>query len=145
MAWFCELRPCLADPPAESPSTRKSSEYAGFFSRQSASFPGSPPPTPVLRVRSRAFLAASRARAAVTIFSQMIFASLGFCSRKSSSSRPTMSSTAGRTSLETSLSFVWELNLGWGTFTESTQVRPSRMSSPSGSTFAFFANSCSAM
>ena len=39
-------------------------------------------------------------------------------------------STAGRTSEETSLSLVWEENFGSGTLIESTQVRPSRTSSP---------------
>ena len=43
----------------------------------------------------------------------------------------------GSTSEETSLSLVWDENFGSGTFTESTQVRPSRMSSPVVSTFAF--------
>src|SRR3546814_8365824 len=54
-------------------------------------------------------------------------------------------STAGRTSLETSLSLVWLLNLGSGTFTDNTQDKPSRMSSPVVSTLAFFASSLSAM
>ncbi|MNP93799.1 hypothetical protein D3C85_63260 [compost metagenome] len=56
-----------------------------------------------------------------------------------------MSSTGARTSLDTSLSLVWLENLGSGTFTLSTQHRPSRMSSPVTSTFAFFANSFSSM
>jgi hypothetical protein len=43
------------------------------------------------------------------------------------------------------LSFVCELNFGSGTFTDSTHVRPSRMSSPVVSTFAFFAISCDSM
>ena len=37
------------------------------------------------------------------------------------------------------MSLVWLENLGSGTFTESTQVRPSRASSPEISTFSFFA------
>ena len=53
--------------------------------------------------------------------------------------------TTGCTSEETSLSFVCEENLGSGTFTESTQVSPSRMSSPVVSTFAFFAISSFSM
>src|SRR5246127_3065630 len=40
IAWNSRLRPCLALPPAESPSTMKSSDFAGSFSWQSASFPG---------------------------------------------------------------------------------------------------------
>ncbi len=45
-------------------------------------------------------------------------------------------STTAFTSDETSLSLVWEENFGSGTFTDSTAVRPSRTSSPLGSTFA---------
>ena len=51
----------------------------------------------------------------------MIFASLGFSSRNSASLAPTISCTIGITSEETSLSLVCELNLGSGTFTDSTQ------------------------
>ena len=40
-AWFSRLRACLAEPPAESPSTMKSSDLAGSRSWQSASLPGS--------------------------------------------------------------------------------------------------------
>ncbi len=56
-----------------------------------------------------------------------------------------MSSTGARTSLLTSLSLVWLLNLGSGTFTLSTQHRPSRMSSPLTSTLAFLASSLLSM
>src|SRR3989338_8095730 len=53
-------RPCLAEPPAESPSTRNSSRYCGSRSEQSASFAASPSSsTPFLRVSSRALRAAS--------------------------------------------------------------------------------------
>lgn len=44
IAWNCLLRPCLADPPAESPSTMNSSQFAGSLSEQSANLPGMPPP-----------------------------------------------------------------------------------------------------
>src|SRR5437868_2717120 len=40
MAWKRRSRPCLAVPPADSPSTRKSSQRSGSFSWQSASLPG---------------------------------------------------------------------------------------------------------
>jgi hypothetical protein len=56
-----------------------------------------------------------------------------------------MSSTGPRTSLLTSLSLVWLLNLGSGTLTLTTQARPSRMSSPLISTLAFLASSLSSM
>src|SRR5215217_4177587 len=44
IAWKLRSRPCLAVPPAESPSTRYSSHLSGSRSEQSASLPGSPPP-----------------------------------------------------------------------------------------------------
>ena len=46
-------------------------------------------------------------------------------------------STAVFTSEETSLSLVWEENLGSGTLTEMTAVRPSRASSPEAEVLAF--------
>src|SRR5580698_2214484 len=64
MAWVRRSRPCLAEPPAESPSTMKISDSAGSFSWQSASLPGRPAISSALfrRVISRALRAASRAR-----------------------------------------------------------------------------------
>ena len=44
-------------------------------------------------------------------------------------------STTGRTSEETSLSLVWDENLGSGTLIDKTAVRPSRQSSPVSATF----------
>ena len=141
MAWFFRSRPCLAEPPAESPSTRYSSHFAGSRSWQSANFPDSPKEssTPLRRVNSRALRAASRARAASTILPQMILASFGFSNRNSISLWPMISSTTGRTSEDTSLSLVCEENLGSGTLTDNTAVKPSFMSSPLVSTLAFFA------
>src|SRR3954468_5212344 len=40
IAWTFESRPCLAEPPAESPSTRNSSVSSLLLLRQSASLPG---------------------------------------------------------------------------------------------------------
>src|SRR6185436_13819748 len=61
IAWTSRLRPCLAEPPALSPSTRNSSDLAGSFSWQSASLPGSEAmPITLLRLASRALRAASR-------------------------------------------------------------------------------------
>ena len=145
IAWNLRSRPCLAEPPAESPSTRYNSESAGSFSWQSANLPGRPMPssTPLRRVSSRALRAASRARAASIILLTMIFASLGFSSKNALICCATSSSITGRTSEETSLSFVCDENLGSGNFTDNTAVKPSRMSSPVVSTLAFLAN-CSA-
>ena len=133
-------RPCLAEPPAESPSTRKISDSAGSFSWQSASLPGSPAMSsaPFRRVISRAFLAASRARVASIILDAIAFASCG-CSSKNSSTRPAIAcSTMPLISEETSLSLVCEENFGSGTLTDNTAVRPSRASSPLGVNLSFF-------
>ena len=94
---------------------------------------------PLRRVRSRALRAASRAAAASTIFCTMLRASPGFSSNHPESASAIMLSTTGRTSEETSLSLVWLENLGSGTLTESTQVKPSRASSPVSATFSFLA------
>ena len=147
IAWNLRSRPCLAEPPAESPSTIYSSHNAGSFSWQSASLPGRPAPSNTLlrRVISRALRAASRARAASTTLAHSAFASVGFSNNQVSRVRATASSTAGRTSLDTNLSFVWLLNFGSGTFTDKTHVNPSRMSSPVVSTLAFLAISLSPM
>jgi len=83
MACVRRSRPCLAEPPAESPSTMKISERAGSPSWQSASLPGRPAPSsaPLRRTSSRAFRAASRARAASTILSMIRRATFGFSSK----------------------------------------------------------------
>ena len=141
MAWNLRSRPCLAEPPAESPSTKYNSDNAGSFSWQSASLPGKPKPsiTPLRRVISRALRAASRARAASTILLQMILASLGFSSKKSRNACDNTSFTTGAISLDTNLSLVCDENLGSGNFTDNTQVKPSRISSPEVSILAFLA------
>ena len=147
IAWNLRSRPCLADPPAESPSTRYNSHSAGSFSWQSASFPGNPTPSskPLRRVISRALRAASRARAASTILPVMTLASAGRSWRNSASRAATTSSTAGLASEETSFILVCDANFGSGIFTERTHANPSRMSSPVISTLAFLAISCSSM
>ncbi len=131
-AWFSRLRACLAEPPAESPSTRKISDLAGSRSWQSASLPGRDEMSSgdLRRLSSRALRAASRAEAASEIFWTMSLASAGCSSNHWAMPSPTRPSTAGRTSDETSLSLVWLENFGSGTFTDRTQVRPSRASSP---------------
>ena len=75
--------PCLALPPAESPSTRKISERAGSRSWQSANLPGKPAISnaPLRRVNSRAFRAASRALAASTILLAINLLSAGFSTK----------------------------------------------------------------
>ena len=147
MAWVRLSRPCFADPPADSPSTRKSSEREGSFSWQSASFPGrfAMSRAPFLRVSSRAFLAASRAAAASITFLTMSFAGVGFSSSHSPSLALTLVSTACRTSEETSFSLVWLENLGSGTLIEMMEVSPSRVSSPERELFSLFARPWASM
>ena len=74
IAWNRRSRACLAEPPAESPSTRNSSERAGSRSWQSASLPGSEAMSsaPLRRVSSRALRAASRAAAASTTLATIL-------------------------------------------------------------------------
>ena len=62
-AWVLRSRPCLAEPPAESPSTMKISASDGSLTEQSASLPGRRVFSSALlrRVRSRA-LRRGRAR-----------------------------------------------------------------------------------
>ena len=141
MAWYFLKRACLAEPPAESPSTINNSHKAGFFSWQSASLPGRPPKSSALlrRVISRALRAASRAREASMIFMTMALACLGFSSRYSLSFWPTADSTTDFISDDTSLSLVWDENLGSGALTESTAIKPSRESSPLMLSFCFLA------
>src|SRR5437763_918291 len=75
IAWLWRLRPCLAEPPALSPSTRNNSESAGSRSWQSASLPGREEiPSTDLRLASRALRAASRAAAASMIFCMIALA-----------------------------------------------------------------------
>ena len=144
-AWLARSRACLAEPPALSPSTRKSSETAGSRDWQSASLPGRDDTSsaPLRRVSSRALRAASRAAAASTTLPMMFLASAGCSSNQLDSCSLTTPSTTGRTSDETSLSFVCEENFGSGTFTETMQVRPSRASSPVRDTFSRFRRPCS--
>jgi hypothetical protein len=59
-AWNSRLRACLAEPPAESPSTRKISDCAGSPEVQSASLPGSAGPE-VMRLRATCLADFSRA------------------------------------------------------------------------------------
>src|SRR5690349_25120714 len=59
IAWYSGLRPDLAEPPAESPSTMKISHLVGSFDWQSESLPGrdADSSSPLRRVRSRALRA----------------------------------------------------------------------------------------
>ena len=132
IAWNSRLRPDLADPPAESPSTMKSSVSAGLLEEQSANFPGrleiSKPD--FLRVTSRARLAATRALAAKIPFSTIRLAICGFSIRKSEKASLKRRLVILTTSLFPSLVLVCPSNCGFGCLTEITAVNPSRTSSP---------------
>ena len=82
------------------------------------------------RVSSRALRAASRAVAASTTLPMISLLSTGWVSSHRARPSAITLETTGVTSELTSLSLVCEENLGSGILTESTQVRPSRMSSP---------------
>ncbi len=146
IAWFFRSRPCLAEPPAESPSTRYSSHREGSFSWQSASLPGRPPRSsaPLRRTVSRALRAASRARAASMDFSRIRLATWGFSSRNWASRSFISDSTYPLTSELPSLVLVCPSNWGWGILTEMTDVIPSRRSSPEMDIFSFFSISLEA-
>ena len=85
-------RACLAEPPAESPSTMNSSVRLGSRTLQSASLPGSVEfsSADLRRVRSRALRAAARARAESIDLRTIRRASAGFSSRNSESLRLTI-------------------------------------------------------
>ena len=99
MAWKVLSLPCLADPPAESPSTMYNSDLEGSFSEQSANLPGNDEfSNPVfLLVNSLAFLAASRALESSTTLSITFLISLGFSSIHCSNLSKLTDSTTGLT------------------------------------------------
>ncbi len=107
-------RPCFAEPPAESPSTMKSSDEPGSVEEQSASLPGrfSRCETAVLRATCCAARLASRARAARTMRPTICSASVGFSFSHFSSAGRTAPSTCAATSGLFRRSFVWPWNCG---------------------------------
>ena len=130
IAWNSRLRPCLAEPPAESPSTMKISHWLGSRLLQSASLPGSvmPSSAPLRMTLSLAARAARRARAAKH-FATMSFPSDGCSSKYCESFSLTTVSTAVFISALPSLLLVWPSNWGSLRRTEITAVSPSRTSS----------------
>ena len=124
--------PCLAEPPAESPSTRNNSQNAGSFSEQSASLPGRLPPSMAffLLISSLAFLAASRALAAFSALSTIFRATEGFSSKNVPRCSLTTVSTSPFISLLPSLVLVCPSNCGFGSLMLTTAVSPSLISSP---------------
>ena len=131
IAWKVLSRPCLALPPAESPST-KISHRLGSFSEQSANFPGNAldSSAPLRSVISRALRASSRARRATRHFWITVFATCGFSSKNVLSPSNKAPSTRPRMSALPSLVLVCPSNCGSVSFTLMTLVSPSRTSSP---------------
>ena len=132
IAWVLRSRPCLAEPPAESPSTMKSSLSAGSVDEQSASFPGrfKRCETAVLRVTSAdAARDASLARAArmmrATTASAMVLFSFRYCS-SAGRMRPSIMLAA---SALLRRSLVWPWNCGLVRYRDRIAQMPSRMSS----------------
>ena len=132
IACVARLLAVLAEPPAESPSTMYISQFSGFLSVQSASFPGREVLSSAvfLLVRSLAFLAASLALCASKDFSHIAFATEGFCSRNIWSCSDTMLSTALLATVFPSFCLVCPSNWGSSIFTLTIAVRPSLISSP---------------
>ena len=132
IAWVIGLRPWIAEPPAESPSTMNSSHSAGSEDWQSFSLSGIPADSKIdLRlVDSRAFLAARRARAASIPFWMINFASLGWASNQSAIRSVITRWTKVLAIALPSLVFVCPSNCGTVSLTEITATSPSRTSSP---------------
>ena len=101
-------RPVLAVPPAESPSTTKSSDSDASLDWQSASLPGSviPSSAPFLRTLSLAAFAAFRAFRARSTFPTIALASSGCSSRNAPNASPKTDSTAPRASTVPSFALV---------------------------------------
>ena len=139
-AWFFLSLACLAEPPAESPSTINNSQFSADLSWQSASFPGNELTSKAefFLETSLAFLAASLAAAASKIFVITAFESFGFSSNQLVRFSATIDSTTGLTSDDTNLSLVCDENLGSGTCTDKIQVNPSLASSPVKAILSFF-------
>ena len=132
MACVIGLRPWMAEPPAESPSTMNSSHSSGLLDWQSLSLSGMPADSKIdlRRVFSRAFLAARRAREASMAFWMMFLASFGWASNQSPSLSVMTRCTKVFASELPSLVLVWPSNCGLVSLTDTTAVRPSRTSSP---------------
>jgi hypothetical protein len=93
IAWNLLSLPCLAEPPAESPSTKNISLNRGSFSEQSANFPGRVPNPGIpffCRIKLRAFLAASLAFKAEIDLASILLLTLGFSLRKLFKPSPTI-------------------------------------------------------
>ncbi|CJB68273.1 Uncharacterised protein [Streptococcus pneumoniae] len=113
-AWKRRSRPCFAEPPAESPSTRYSSFFCGLRDCAGVNFPLNVPSDFFfflpLRASSLALRAASRACAALIAFLTRSVATSGFSSKKYAKCSDTMASIEERASLVPSFPFVCPSN-----------------------------------
>ena len=111
IAWNFLFLPCLADPPAESPSTIYISHSIGSLDEQSANFPGNVDLSRTdFLVSSLAFLAASLALAAINALSIIILPTAGFSSKNTLTPSATIESTTPLTSEFPNLVFVCPSN-----------------------------------
>ena len=119
IAWLRRSRPCLAEPPAESPSTRNNSVSAGSSLVQSASLPGNAGPD-VSFLRTT-FLAERMRRAALPMQCWASNSASSVCSLshrlKLSLTTPEIKAAASR---EDNRSLVCPENWGSCSLTEST-------------------------
>jgi hypothetical protein len=131
IAWITLFLHCLADQPAESPSTMYNSDTLGSRLEQSESFHGRVIPSNAhfLITVSLAARAANLAFAAKNTFSHIFFASLGFSSKNSKNFSQNTESTAHLASAVPSFDLVCHSNCGSITLTEITQVNHSTTSS----------------
>ena len=118
-AWNSRSRACLAEPPAESPSTRKSSVRARSWEVQSASLPGSAGPV-VTFLRTTCFEARIRAWAPAMAISAMRSPASGCCPSHRLNASFTTPETNAAHSLDESRSLVCPVNCGSLIFTDST-------------------------
>ena len=118
-AWNSLSRACFADPPAESPSTMKSSLRSGSSDAQSVSLPGSTATPEILR-RSTFCAAFVRASACLIASSAMRLPSSTCVLSHSSNGSRIICATSFTPSREISSFLTWPLNCGSSIFTAST-------------------------
>jgi len=119
-AWLTRLRACLAEPPAESPSTMKISAPAAAVAEQSASLPGSRSFwIAVLRLTSFSCRRRMRSSALWMTQSSSLLASAGLLVSQWSNGSRMAFSTMRVAAAVASLSFVWPTNSGSRTKTDS--------------------------
>ena len=131
IAWKFRSRPCLALPPAESPSTMNNSDLPRPDERQSLSLPGNMA-RDVLVLRETdsdaardAALARADAMMRATIDSATVRLLLSHCSRAARIALSTVVWTSGLFKR----SFVWPWNCGSEIKTDRIATKPSRISS----------------